>query len=205
MAHYNGQFLGRKQLEELGVTCDGDQVLVHTSCVLLNPEGLHLGNHVRIDPFCIVSAGGGVRLGNHVHVGAHSTLAGGAGIEIESYAAMSHDVRIFTVTEDLSGRFMTNPTVPDAVRRVKQGRVIMKQHSGLCAGTIVLPGVTIGEGAMVGAMSIVRKNIPEWEMWFGAPAKRISGRRKDLLGLVDQCVALDRNEKTGGAEDVSRD
>ena len=205
MGHYNGQFLGRTELEKLGVTCDGDQVLVHTSCVLLNPEGLRLGNHVRIDPFCIISSSGGVRLGDHVHVGAHSTLAGGAGIEIESYAAMSHDVRIFTVTEDLSGRFMTNPTVPDAVRRVKQGRVVMKQHSGLCAGTIVLPGVTIGEGAMVGAMSIVRKNIPEWEMWFGAPAKRISGRRRDLLALVDQCVAIDQRREDSSAVDVSRE
>lgn len=184
MAHYNGQFLGRKQLEELGVTCDGDEVLVHASCVLLNPEGLRLGNHVRIDPFCIVSSGGGVRLHNHVHVGGHSTLAGGAGIEIENYAAVSHGVRIFSVTEDLSGRFLTNPTVPEALRRVKQGRVHMKPHSGLMTGTIVLPGVTIGDGAVVGAMSIARKNIPEWEMWFGAPAKRIGSRRRDLLELV---------------------
>lgn len=206
MAHYNGQFLGRAELEDLGVKCEGDQVLVHTSCVLLNPEGLRLGNFVRIDPFCIVSSAGGVRIGDHVHVGAHSTLSGGAGIEIESYAAMSHDVRIFTVTEDLSGRFMTNPTVPDALRRVKSGRVVMKQHSGLCVGTVVLPGVTIGEGAMVGAMSIVRKNIPEWEMWFGAPAKRISGRRRNLLGLVDQCVAYDRSQATAPlAQDVARD
>lgn len=187
MPHYNGQFLRRRELEDIGVTCDGDDVVVHSSCVLLNPEGLHLGNHVRIDPFCVISSSGGVRLGNHVHVGAHSTLAGGAGIEVHDYAAMSHGVRIFTVTEDLSGRFLTNPTVPDALRRVKKGPVIMRPHSGLMAGTIVLPGVTIGEGSVVGAMSVARKSIPEWEMWFGAPAKRIGARRRDLLQLVPRC------------------
>jgi galactoside O-acetyltransferase len=189
MPHYNGNYLRRAELEKLGVTCGGDRVMVHSSCVLVNPEGLRLGDHVRVDPFCLISATGGVEIGNFVHLGAYTSLSGGAGIAIGNYCGISWGVRIFTVTEDLSGRFMTNPTIPPAFRRVKSGPVRMEQHSGLCAGVLVLPGVTIGEGAMVGAGSLVRKDVTPWEMWFGNPAKRISRRRKDLLRLVDDCNA----------------
>jgi galactoside O-acetyltransferase len=189
MAHYNGTYLRRAELEALGVTCGGDEVFVHATSVLVHPERLRLGNHVRIDPFCIISAGGGIEIGSYVHVGAYTNLSGAAGIVMEDYSGLSMGVRIFTVTEDLSGRFMTNPMIPEGYRRIKSGPVRMKKHTGLYANVICLPGVTIGEGSMVGAGSLVRRDVAEWEVWFGIPAKRISRRRKNLLGLLDQALA----------------
>jgi acetyltransferase-like isoleucine patch superfamily enzyme len=191
VSHYNGDYLRRAELEELGVQCGGDDVGLHRSAVLIHPAGLRLGNHVRIDAFTLISATGGLTIGNYVHVGAYTNISAGAGVVIEDYCGISYGVRIFTVTEDLAGRFMTNPTIPDRFRRTKSGPVCMKQHSGLCAGVLVLPGVTIGEGAMVGANSLVRKNVDPWEMWFGVPAKRISPRRKQLLGMVEELLAAD--------------
>jgi acetyltransferase-like isoleucine patch superfamily enzyme len=69
----------------------------------------------------------------------------------------------------------------------------MEKFTGLYTGAVVLPGVTIGEGSMVGAGSLIRKDVTPWEIWFGNPAKRISRRRKDLLRLVDDMVAATRN------------
>lgn len=39
------------------------------------------------------------------------------------------------------------------------------------AGSVILPGLTIGEGAMIGAGSVVTKDIPEKELWVGNPAR----------------------------------
>lgn len=39
------------------------------------------------------------------------------------------------------------------------------------AGTVILPGVTIGEFAVIGAGSVVTKDVPPKEMWFGNPAR----------------------------------
>ena len=39
------------------------------------------------------------------------------------------------------------------------------------AGSVILPGLTIGEGAMIGAGSVVTKNVPAGELWIGNPAK----------------------------------
>ena len=41
---------------------------------------------------------------------------------------------------------------------------------------IILPGVTIGKNSVVGAGSVVTKDIPDYEVWAGVPAKKI----KDL-------------------------
>jgi len=50
----------------------------------------------------------------------------------------------------------------------------------------VLPGVSIGYGAAVGALSLVKQSIPEFQIWVGSPAKFIKDRSKDVLKLEKQ-------------------
>jgi galactoside O-acetyltransferase len=49
---------------------------------------------------------------------------------------------------------------------------------------VIFPGVTIGEGAIIGALSLVREDVPDWAIYAGIPAKRVGTRRKDLLTLL---------------------
>lgn len=183
MKTYNGEFLTRPELEALGVSCGGDDVRVHVSAVIINPEDLLLGNHVRIDPFCVLSATGSIKLGTYVHIGSHCTLIGASGIEVADYAGISHGVGVFSAADDWSGQHLTGPTVPEAFRFVRAAPVKLNRHAGVGAGSVILPGVTLGEGSIVGASSLVRKSIPEWTIWAGVPAKRIGSRKKDLLAL----------------------
>ena len=53
----------------------------------------------------------------------------------------------------------------------KKGKVNLKKGCKIGSHTIIMPGVTIGENAIVGVMSFVNTNIPEGEMWFGTPAE----------------------------------
>jgi len=55
----------------------------------------------------------------------------------------------------------------------KKAKVTLCDNCFIGAGCIILKGVTIGEGAMVAAGSVVTKSIPAWELWGGAPAKFI--------------------------------
>jgi len=191
---YNGDFLRRGQLEALGVTCAGDDVLVHVSVVIINPEGLRIGNHVRIDPFSVLSATGRIILADHIHIASHCTLIGGGGIEVEDYAGVSHGARIFSAADDVSGRHMTGPTVPDATRAVHQAPVKLSRHAVVGTGAIIFPGVTIGEGSIVGALSFVQEDIPPWAIWAGVPAKFIGPRRKDLLAFEPASNPSDTRE-----------
>jgi len=45
----------------------------------------------------------------------------------------------------------------------------------------VLPGVNIGNGTSVGALSLFTKSLDKWGVCLGSPAKRIKARKKDLL------------------------
>jgi len=53
----------------------------------------------------------------------------------------------------------------------KSGKVVLKKNSCVGAKSIVMPGVTIGENSIVGAHSLVNKDVPDNEIWFGVPAK----------------------------------
>ena len=49
------------------------------------------------------------------------------------------------------------------------------------ANSVVLPGIKIGEGASVGALSLVSKNLDEWMIYFGAPIKKLKSRKKEII------------------------
>jgi acetyltransferase-like isoleucine patch superfamily enzyme len=183
MKTYNGEFLRRPELEALGVLCGGDEVRIHTSVVIINPEALRIGNHVRIDPFCLLSASGKITLGDHIHIAAHCSLIGTAGIELEDFTGVSHGARLFSAADDMSGNCLTGPTVPNESRNVQSGLIKLKRHAVVGTNAVVFPGITIGEGAIIGALSFVREDIPAWEIWAGLPAKRIGTRHKGVLAL----------------------
>jgi len=57
-----------------------------------------------------------------------------------------------------------------------------------------MPGVNIGEGCSVGAMSLVNKSIEPWGIYFGVPARRIKERKKNILELERQFLAEISND-----------
>ena len=194
MRTYNGDFLRRGALEALGVQCGGEDVLVHTSVVIVNPERLSIGNHARIDPYCVLTAGGGIKLGSHVHVSSHCSLVGGSGIDVGDFCGLSHGARIFSVNDNVAGDYMHGPTVPRSARSQTEAAVTIKRHAAVCAGCVVLPGVTIGEGAVLGALSFLREDVPDWQIWAGSPARFIRNRRRELLKLE---VLVEREDSAG--------
>src|SRR2546430_2972616 len=111
MKTYHGEFLTRPELEALGVTCGGDDVRVHVSTVIINPEGLRIGNHVRVDPFCLVSATGKINLGDHIHIASHCSLIGGGGIALGALSSLSRCAPTFFRAARLGCRPLTGPSV----------------------------------------------------------------------------------------------
>jgi UDP-2-acetamido-3-amino-2,3-dideoxy-glucuronate N-acetyltransferase len=65
----------------------------------------------------------------------------------------------------------TNDKYPRAKKDFILKRTLIKNFASIGAGSTILGGVTIGENAMVGAGSIVTKDIPDNELWVGSPAK----------------------------------
>ncbi|WP_206521858.1 acyltransferase [Thermotoga sp. Ku-13t] len=169
----------------MGFKSVGKNVLISRKASIYRPELIEIGDNVRIDDFCIVS--GKIKLGSFIHIAAGCFLfAGEAGITMEDFSGLSARVCVYAVSDDYSGQYMTNPMVPMKFRNVISGHVLIKKHVIVGAGSIILPGVTIGTGAAVGSLSLVNKDVPDWTIVAGIPAKPLKERKKDLLELERQ-------------------
>lgn len=174
----------REELKQL-LGSIGENVTVHRSVQLFAPERIHIGSNVRIDCFAVLSAGPkGIWIGHNVHLGTGVSLLGSGGkLEIESFCGFSPRVTVFTASDDYSGGFMTNPTVPDRFRNVTAGDVRIERHAIVGSGSVLMPGITLGAASAVGALSFVNKNVPAFAIVSGNPLKLIGKRNEKILQL----------------------
>jgi galactoside O-acetyltransferase len=179
---------GREELLELGLRSVGDDVSIDRSVLFFEPQRVDIGSHVRIDAYCVIttSANGFVSIGSHVHISAGVYLFGGAGIDIGDFVGLSARTVVFSTNDDYSGATLTGPTVPDDLRRVHAARVKIGSHVVVGAASIVLPGVEIGLGAAVGALSLVKKPVAPFTIVAGNPLRHLGDRKRTLLELEGQ-------------------
>lgn len=181
----NGEFLDRDRLLDLGFAALGQNVLIHPSVVLINCAGIKLGSNVRIDAFTLISVSKGITIGSNVHIGSHCSLIGSEEIEIGDFGNVSHGCRLFSASDDFSGAAMAGSMAPADMRDVEEGPVRIGRHGGLGASCVVLPGVEIGEGTCVAAMTLLRRSLPPWGIFGGTPVRRIGPRKDNVLALEE--------------------
>lgn len=180
-------FLQSSQLEQMGFASLGQNVLISEKASIYGASRIHIGDHVRIDDFCILSAGaGGIRLGSFIHIACFCSLIGQEKIEMEDYSGLSSRVAVYSSSDDYTGNAMTNPMVPVEFTKVDHRPVHIGRHCIVGAGAVVLPGVTLGEGAAVGALALVIKSCEAFGIYSGVPAKLIRSRDRKLLELEAQ-------------------
>jgi galactoside O-acetyltransferase len=180
-------FLTDQQLQSMGFRGLGSHVQISDKAAIYGAERIELGDHSRIDDFCLLSAGGGgIKIGRYVHIACYSSLVGAATIEMEDFSGLSSRVAIYSSSDDYSGKCLTNPTVPEQYKEVDSRPVILRKHVIVGAGAIILPGVEIGEGAAVGALSLVNRSCEPFGIYSGVPARFTKERSRALLDLEAQ-------------------
>lgn len=152
-------------------------------CSVVSPDA-QLGPGVRIHDFaniygaCSVGAGSiigafveiqpGVVIGEKVKVSSHTFICDGVTIEDEAF--IGHGV-MFTNDKHPCSVFECGTPVTAATTKVKATRICRRAAIG--SGSTILCGITIGEGALVGAGSVVTKDVPPHTVVAGNPAKPI--------------------------------
>lgn len=99
----------------------------------------------------------GLKLGYKTDIGAFTYINAKYGVIIEDYVQIGSHCSIYSIS-----------TIDD-----KKGSVTLKKNCKIGSHSVILPGVTVGENAIVGAMSLVNKDIPPNCVAFGIPAKII--------------------------------
>jgi acetyltransferase-like isoleucine patch superfamily enzyme len=73
----------------------------------------------------------------------------------------------------------TNDKYPRAKQAFEIQKTVIKRKASIGAGSVIIGGITIGENAMIGVGSVVTKDIPPNELWFGNPARKKGNIRVD--------------------------
>lgn len=183
-------FLSDTELAALGFASIGENVKISRKASIYGAERISLGNNVRIDDFCILSAGsGGISIGSYIHIAAYSSIIGRARVELKDFCNFSSRVSVYSSSDDYTGRWMTNPTVPEEFTGVEHAPVTIGRHVIIGAGSVILPGATLEDGVAVGSLSLIKGLCHEFGVYLGVPATRVTERKKSFLALEEQFLA----------------
>lgn len=180
----NTSFYTEKELTQVGFKSFGKNVKISRYARIYSPQNITIGDNVRIDDFCILS--GNLTIGSHIHISAYVALYGAYGIELGDYSGVSPQSVIYSAMDDFSGNYLIGPIHPDDFTNVMGGVVKVGNYCQIGSNSVVFPNLTIGEGSVIGACSLVRHNVDEWGIYCGVPVKRIKERSKDMLKFVDK-------------------
>ena len=122
----------------------------------------------------------GLSVEDHVWVWHHTILDATEGITIHEGAQIGAWVGVFTHGSEASVRLL-GPSfvhIPNHERRgYTRGPVSIGAYSFVGAGSVILPGVTVGRGVLIAAMSLVTRDVPDYAIVRGQPAKVVGDTR----------------------------
>jgi galactoside O-acetyltransferase len=175
-------FYSEKELPEIGFHSYGKNVLISRFARFYSPEKIKIGDNVRIDDFCILS--GNISIGSHIHISAYVGMYAANGIVMEDYSGISPRGTLFSAMDDFNGDYLIGPVHPTKLTNVTGGNIILKKFAQIGANSIVFPNLIIGEGAVVGACSLVTSSLSDWGIFVGVPAKWQKERSKKIKNLI---------------------
>lgn len=178
-------FYTKEELNDLGFKCVGDHVLISRKTSIYGADQIEIGSHVRIDDFCILS--GKIKLADYIHISAFGVIHGDTvGVEINDFCNVSGKVSFYAASDDYSGEYLTSPVVPEKYKNTHREKIVLNSHVIVGSGCTILPGVMMGEGCAVGAMSLVNKSLNPWTIYAGIPCRERKPRSRRILELEAQ-------------------
>jgi acetyltransferase-like isoleucine patch superfamily enzyme len=139
----------------------GRDVRLHA---FVNLYGCEIGDRTSIGTFVEIQKG--VRIGARCKIQSHTFICEGVTIEDEVF--VGHNVNF------LNDRWPAAVTEQGAMKTESDWRLeptLVKRRASIGTGAIILPGVTVGTGAVVGAGAVVTKDVPDFAVVAGSPAR----------------------------------
>ncbi len=99
----------------------------------------------------------GFRMGSHTDIGAFTYINARHGVIIEDEVQIGSHCSIYSIS-----------TIDD-----KKGKVVLERNCRIGTHSVIMPGVTVGKDAVVGAFSFVNRDVPEGAVVVGVPARQI--------------------------------
>ncbi|HKX84655.1 MAG TPA: DapH/DapD/GlmU-related protein [Pyrinomonadaceae bacterium] len=167
-SHGSGQF----ELDEFRSI--GDNVIFEHGVLVFHPEAIEIGDNVYVGHNSILKGyyKNFLRIGNNTWIGQNCFFHSAGGISIGNNVGIAPHVKILTSYHKEGGR-----EVPILFSELEFSEVVINDDCDIGIGSILMPGVTIGTGAQIGAGAVVTTNIPDYSVAVGVPAKVVRTRK----------------------------
>lgn len=169
------------ELIKIGVNI-GKNVYISNTVIFNIPENIFIGDNTRIDSYCLIIAGKNskITIGKNIHISAGCYLYGSSDdITIGDFSTISGRCSIYTGNDDYTEGYMTNPQ--NNKTKVSTGAVDISNNVIIGCNSVILPGVTLGEGTSAGSFSLIKKSTNPFEVIAGIPAKKIKTRKRIFI------------------------
>lgn len=155
----------------------------------------HLGRNPDIALSAKLLCPENIRVNDKVHIGPKCQLFGQGGISVLDFAILAPEVVIFSSQHN----YKTNDYLPygfsDSYAPVSIGVA-----SWIGFRSVILPGVTVGDYAIIGACSVVTRDVPRGAIVAGNPAKIIATRSAEVLNRLEEEGAFYMAHKSATAK-----
>jgi UDP-2-acetamido-3-amino-2,3-dideoxy-glucuronate N-acetyltransferase len=138
---------------------------------LVNLYGCSIGDETRIGAFVEIQKN--ARVGARCKISSHSFLCEGVAIEDECF--IGHGVMF---TNDIYPSAANSDGMPQAENDWRVVKTTVKKRASIGSNATIIAGVTIGEGSLIGAGAVVTKDVPDFAIVAGVPARVIGDVRK---------------------------
>lgn len=133
--------------------------------------GIIIGNNSCIHRRCKFFHVGNFKMGNYSVINFGCYLDNRRGIIIGNNVGIAHNVKIYTLGHNLDSPLFETKGAPVAI----------EDDTFIFSNVLIMPGITIHRGAIVLSGSVVTKDVPEWTIVGGNPAKTIRQRNREIL------------------------
>jgi len=151
----------------------GENVVFERGVLVFHPENIEIGDNVYLGHNTILKGyyKNNMIIGDHTWIGQQCFIHSAGGLRVGKCVGIGPKVTIMTSQHETSNR-----DLPAYFTPIEFKEVVLEDGCDIGAGSILLPGVNVGEGAIVGAGSVLTHDIPAYEVWAGVPARRIRER-----------------------------
>ena len=171
----------------------GNNSVVASSSLIINHDEnasqIEIGDNTHILGQIIAYPGGAIKIGDFCYVSVDSRIWSFASVKIGNRVLIAHNVNIFdSQTHSFSAAHRHQEFLhvlfnqePPPETDIGKAPVFIDDDVWIACGAIILQGVSIGRGAIVGAGSVVTKDVPAWTLVAGNPARVIRALKAEEM------------------------
>ena len=159
----------------------GEDVFISEESLIKRPHLCEIGSHNAIDNGVTISTQ--LVMGDYIHIAPFVVVIGGekSKLILEDFTFIASGTKVVCGSEDYTGGGLIGPTIPEEYRKINYNTVKFERFAGCGVNCSIMPGVTLAEGSILGANSLLTKDTEPWTIYVGSPAKSVKLREKETI------------------------